>query len=99
MGIRQVLCMGTLGLVLVACRSTGAEEQAVPSDVRIYLAEDIANRQVHFIWMELPASLQVGANEARVFMARTDPPGMLIPTETELPSSLNPRINTWICGP
>jgi hypothetical protein len=35
--------------------------------------------------MELPSSLELGSNVIRLFMVRTDPPGMLVPTEVELP--------------
>ena len=88
MAIRQILCYGALAIMLSGCRPTSAEQQGVAPDTRVFMAEDLTHRQVGFIWIELPASLRVGSNEARVFIARTDPPGMLIPTETELPCIL-----------
>lgn len=81
----QLLLVGTLGFSLVACGGAPIIDKAAPPDTNIYMADDIANRQIHFIWIELPPSLNLGRNEIRVFMARTDPPGMLVPTETELP--------------
>lgn len=54
-------------------------------DTNNYLAQDIDNRQIQFVWVELPLELTPGSNEIRLFMARLNPPGMLIPTETELP--------------
>lgn len=77
--INQLLLAGILSLVLLACSG------AVPSDINIYQAQDIDHRQIDFVWIETPSSLSLGSNQVRVFMARTDPPGMLVPTETELP--------------
>jgi hypothetical protein len=60
-------------------------EPPAPTGITIYTAQDIDNRQIHFVWLELPENLEVGSNDVRVFMARTDPPAMLVPTEVELP--------------
>jgi hypothetical protein len=35
--------------------------------------------------LELPENIEIGSNDIRVFMARTDPPAMLVPTEIEFP--------------
>jgi hypothetical protein len=83
--INQFLSVGTLGFFLVACGSAPITDGFVPPDISVYQAHDIANRQIHFIWIELPSNLNLGTNDIRVFIARTDPPGMLVPTETELP--------------
>ena len=85
MRINQFLTVGIMCFFLVACGKSPSVNGGVPSDTSIYQAHDIANRQIHFIWIELPSSLNLGSNEIRVFMARTDPPGMLVPMETELP--------------
>jgi hypothetical protein len=85
MNIKQLLSVGTLGFALFACGGAPIIDGVVPADIGIYMAQDISNRQIHFVWMELPSSLNLGTNDVRIFMARTDPPGMLVPTETELP--------------
>jgi hypothetical protein len=85
MNINQLLSVGVLGFFLVACGKLPISDKLIPQNVNIYQAHDIANRQINFIWIELPSSLDLGINQLRVFMARTDPPGMLIPTESELP--------------
>lgn len=81
MRINRLLFIGMLSLVLGACSGT----QPGSTDTEVFLARDIDNRQIQFVWIELPAELTLGSNEIRLFMARLNPPGMLVPTETELP--------------
>ncbi len=83
--IVRFMWIGILAMALAACSGAPSDEGNIPTGVSIYQAQDIDNRQIHFIWLELPTSLAMGSNEVRVFMARTDPPAMLVPTETELP--------------
>ena len=85
MNIKRILSVGIPGFFLVTCGRAPIADGFVPPDISVYQAHDIANRQINFIWIELPSNLNLGTNDIRVFMARTDPPGMLIPTETELP--------------
>jgi hypothetical protein len=85
MRIIQLLSVGTLGSILSACGGAPIVDRSAPHNTIVYKAQEIDNRQIHFIWIELPSSLNLGSNDIRVFMARTDPPGMLIPTESELP--------------
>ena len=85
MNIHKLFSVGALGLLLVACGKLPVSDKFVPQDVIIYQADEISNRQINLIWLEVPSSLDVGANDVRVFMARTDPPGMSVPTESELP--------------
>ena len=82
---KQHFFAGLLGFVLCACSQASIDEGVVPTDVTVYFVEDIPHQQINFIWIELPLELDPGENDVRVFMARTDPPGMLVPTETELP--------------
>ena len=81
----RLLSIALLGSVLAACGGSPVPEGPVPTGISIYLAQEIDNRQIHFVWLELPSDLVVGSNEIRVFMARTDPPGLLVPTNIELP--------------
>lgn len=85
MSINQLLIIGTLSFSLVACGIAPIADAFVPPDINVYQARDIDNQQINFVWIELPSSLDLGTNNLRIFMARTDPPGMLVPTETELP--------------
>jgi hypothetical protein len=80
MRFNWLLFIGIMGLMLCACDQPRSEV-----DTKIYLAQDIDNRQIQFVWVELPMELTPGSNEIRLFMARINPPGMLVPTETELP--------------
>lgn len=88
MSTKGRLSMLVLGLAVGACAGAPSPDKPVPSDIRIFHAQDIPNPQVHFIWMELPTTLDLGSNEIRVFMARTEPPSMVVPTESELPCML-----------
>jgi len=85
MRINQLLFVGILGLVLSACGEPPVADGVLPSDTNVFLAENIDNRQIQLVWVELPSNLNLGDNEIRLFMARLHPPGMLVPTETELP--------------
>lgn len=85
MTVYQLLLVGATSLSIAACGVIPSMRSTVPSDINIFQAQDIDSRQIQFIWIELPSSLYLGRNDIRVFMARTDPPGMLVPTETELP--------------
>jgi hypothetical protein len=71
-----------------ACSDLGLGDTAGDTNIVTYMARDIDNPQVHFMWIELPSTLEPGSNPVRVFMARTDPPGMLLPMVTELPCIL-----------
>ena len=79
--INQLLFIGIMSLMLCACGAT----QSTGGDTEVFLAQDIDNRQIQFVWMEIPTELTLGSNEIRLFIARLNPPGMLVPTETELP--------------
>jgi hypothetical protein len=81
MRINQRLFIGILCLVLYACGAAPPGETGTD----VYIAENIDNRQIQFVWIEIPSKLDRGSNEIRLFMARLNPPGMLVPTETELP--------------
>ena len=81
MRINRLLFIGMLSLVLGACSGT----QPGSPDTEVFLVEDIDNRQIESIWIEIPSDLSPGSNKIRLFMARPNPPGMLVPTETELP--------------
>lgn len=85
MDAREIITFGVLCFGLVACSNASLFDQAPPPDTRVYMTKGDADSQVPFIWIELPSKLENGRNDIRVFMARRDPPGMLVPTETELP--------------
>lgn len=85
MNAKQIASLCMLWFGLAACGAVSFFDSAALPDTRIYMTEVGADDQIPFIWIELPSSLEIGRNEARVFMARRDPPGMLVPTETELP--------------
>lgn len=85
MRVYQLLLVGILSLVLVACGGTPFKGGILLSDTSVFQAQDIDNRQIQYVWIELPSNLNLGSNETRVFIARLDPPGMWVPTEPELP--------------
>lgn len=83
--ILPLLAIWFIAILLGACDGAVVPQRPAPTGVTIYTAQDIDNRQIHFVWLEVPEKLEIGSNDVRVFMARTDPPGMLVPTEVELP--------------
>lgn len=85
MKYRHVVTLCIMGVTLTTCQGTSVVSVDVPTDVRVFHAPDLDNRQINFVWIETPSDLILGSNKVRVFMARTNPPGMLVPTETELP--------------
>ncbi len=85
MDLNHLLSVGVWGILLVACGGAPNVDKFAHIDTKIYQAHGIDNRQIHFVWFEVPSDLSIGRNDIRVFMARTDPPGMLVPTEAELP--------------
>ena len=89
MNAKQIASLCLLWFGLVSCGKASLLDHTTPLDTRVYMTEDDAESQIPFIWIELPSRLEIGRNDVRVFMARRDPPGMLVPMETELPCILH----------
>ena len=85
MRIDQLLIIGILCLVLYACGGLDFADGVPPSNTNVFMAQNIEDPQIQFVWIELPSNLNLGSNVMRLFVARLDPPGMWVPTETELP--------------
>ena len=85
MNVKPIAALCLLCFDLVACSNASLFDNTPSPDIRVYMTKGDADSQVPFIWIELPPKLENGRNDVRVFMARRDPPGMLVPTETELP--------------
>jgi hypothetical protein len=63
------------------------------------MAEGIINEKIQFIWLEIPASIQPGIEDVRLFLAKTEPPEPTIPNPNELRCTLSTEKETALLGP
>lgn len=85
---RQKTSAILLAMMLVGCSHSAPQDQVIPTDVRAFMVEEVEHSQVQFIWIKLPRELRIGATTVHVFIARQEPPGSVVPMETELPCIL-----------
>lgn len=85
-------------LILSACSSPEVYSSAPLPDSIIFMAEGIENEKIQFIWLEIPASIQPGIEDMRLFLAKTEPPELAIPNPNELRCTLSEN-ETAILGP
>ena len=86
-------------LMLSACSSPEVYSSEPLPDSIIFLAEEIDNEKIQFIWLEIPASTEPGIEDMRLFLAKTEPPEPTIPNPNELRCLLSSENETAILGP
>lgn len=86
-------------LLLSACASAEVYSSEPLPESTIYLAEGIDNAIIQFIWLELPAQIEPGSADVRLFLAKTEPPEPSIPNPTNLRCLLTSEDESAILGP
>lgn len=86
-------------LILSACSPPEVYSSEPLTDSIVFIAEGIDNAKIQFIWLEIPASIQPGIKEVRLFLAKTEPPESTIPNPNELRCILPSENETAILGP
>ncbi len=90
MNMRSVVLIAfCMNMLLSACSSSGVYSGDPQKESVIYLAEGIDNTRIQFIWLELPAQINPGSAEVRLFLAKTTPPEPTIPNPNELKCELS----------
>jgi hypothetical protein len=97
--VKAVVVVPLFFFVLFACRPNPKPTIRTGPPPDAFLVDDIDGDQVDLVWFEFPPDIQPGANEIQVFMARLDPPAMLVPMETELPCQLESQEEYLDFGP
>jgi hypothetical protein len=64
----------------------------------IFVAEELNNFKIQFIWLEMPTPIEEGIADVRIFLAKTDPPEPAIPNPNNLRCVLSEN-ETAILGP
>ena len=86
-------------LLLTACSSPEVfSSEPLPESI-IFAAEGVDNARIQFLWLELPASIEPGLADVRLFLAKTDPPEPTIPNPNELRCILSTENDNGILGP
>ena len=97
-GARLMLLMGAL-LSLSACSSLEVYSSEPLPESKIYFVEGIDNPIIQFIWLEMPALIQPGEADVRLFLARTDPPECSIPNLNDIRCNLSSDDAYVLLGP
>lgn len=66
---------------------------------KIFSAEGIKNEKIQFVWLELPLPFEPGVAEARLFLAKSEPPEPTIPNPNPLRCLLSSDNEKAILGP
>ena len=86
-------------LLLSACSSPEVYSSEPLPDSKIFVAEGVENARIQFIWLELPDPIKPGIADARLFLAKTEPPEPNIPNPSELRCILSSEDEYAILGP
>ena len=86
-------------LLLPSCSPPELYSSEPLAESNIFMAEGIKNEKIQFIWLEVPASIKVGEEYVRLFLARNDPPEPAIPNPNELRCILSSEKEKAILGP
>ena len=86
-------------LLLSACSSPKVYSSEPLPESTIFVAEGIDNTIIQFLWLELPAPIEAGLADVRLFLAKTEPPEPIIPTPNELRCKLSSANEYAILGP
>lgn len=81
-----IVCLWLISLC--ACSPIRPQGTPTPPESSIYLAEGVAHKLIQFIWLEIPAPIEPGLVEGRLFLAKSAPPEPIIPNATGLKCSL-----------
>ncbi len=71
-------------IFLSVCSSPEVYSSEPLPESTIFVAKGINNFKIQFIWLEIPAPIEEGTAEVRIFLAKTDPPEPAIPNPNEL---------------
>jgi|GEM_PF-3046135 hypothetical protein len=100
MNIRPTLFMKVCVILLLsACSSAEVYSSEPLPESTIFVAEGIDNAIIQFIWLELPAQIEPGSADVRLFLAKTEPPEPSIPNPTNLRCLLTTEDESAILGP
>jgi len=95
--ISLVICVF---LLFSACSSPEVYSSEPLEASTIFVAEEIDNTKIQFIWLELPTPITPGKQDVRLFLAKTsEPPEPTIPNANELRCLLESENDTAILGP
>ena len=86
-------------MLLAACRSPEVYSSDPLDESTIYFVEGIDNTRIQFLWLELPTPIEPGLAEARLFLAKTNPPESTIPNPNDLKCELPSENDHAILGP
>ena len=86
-------------LLLSACSSPEVYSSEPLQESKIFIAEDVDNARIQFLWLELPDPIKPGLSDARLFLAKTEPPEPNIPNPNELRCILSTENDSAILGP
>ena len=76
-------------LLLSACSSPKVYSSEPLPESTIFVAEGIDNTIIQFLWLELPAPIEAGLADVRLFLAKNEPPEPTIPNPNELRCKLS----------
>lgn len=100
MNIRPIVFIAVcIILLLSACSSPKVYSSEPLPESTIFVAEGIDNTIIQFLWLELPAPIEAGLADVRLFLAKTEPPEPIIPTPNELRCKLSSANEYAILGP
>ena len=71
-------------LLLSACSLLDVNTSKTLSESSVFMAQDVDNEIIQFIWLELPESIKPGSADVRLFLAKTQPSEPTIPNPNDL---------------
>ena len=86
-------------LFLSACSLLDVNTSKTVSESSVFMAQDVDNEIIQFIWLELPVSIKPGSADVRLFLAKIEPPEPTIPNPNDLRCGLSSSDEYAILGP
>jgi hypothetical protein len=88
-----------VSLLLSACSSPEVYSSEPLQEPLVFIAEGVDNPRIQFLWLELSDPIVPGIADARLFLAKTEPPEPNIPNPNELRCILTTDNDYAILGP